>query len=134
SVTVAPTLNEGQNIDRSRENVRKLLVLIGILVLVNVFLFTKVGSNRSEAPIVFQESGLRLRWDGAPDPRIVEYRIYVTSEEGNYTFGEPTAVVPVHVTEWSVDGLPPGRYFAFVTAATPTEESPPTDAIEFHVP
>jgi len=121
---------------------KKLLLLVVTLAAVNAALFTLVRSRRSENPTETTKvhdseapgTGVRLQWDATPDPRVLEYRIYVSSEPGNYNFEEPTATVPPGVTEWSVSGLLAGRYFAVVTAATSTEESPPTEEIEFTVP
>ena len=78
-------------------------------------------------------AGTTLQWDASENPDVIEYRIYITSTSGAYDFRSPHTVVAAPATEWTFEGLEPGRFFAVVTSASSTEESSPSSEIEFRV-
>lgn len=110
--------------------IRKLIPAIFLIVDLSLVLVGLMDCKRREPPSPVRVLS-RLKWDPSPDAGVLEYRIYVRTPSTDYTFGNPTAIVPADVTEWRVETLSDGRYFAVVTAATATEESPPTPEIEF---
>jgi hypothetical protein len=112
-----------------------LVVVVGVAAM-NVrplYRAWMVNRHTPAPPTKEIDTAYRLVWEPAPSTTATEYRIYIGSKSGAYDFGEPSAVVPGDVTEWVLSELSSGRYFAVVTAVSESQESPPTQEIQFIV-